>query len=79
MEFFICLINAWKELFLLGENKSYAMVSTVIIEYRFIYGSSAEIERYTFTYSPEARSLQQKYHSLPETTMPGVSCQNFWE
>jgi hypothetical protein len=49
MEFFICLINAWKELFLLGENKSYAMVSTVIIEYRFIYGSSAEIERYTFT------------------------------
>lgn len=49
------------------------MVSTVIIEYRFIYGSSAEIERYTFTYSPEARSLQQKYHSLPETTMPGVS------
>lgn len=55
------------------------MVSTVIIEYRFIYGSSAEIERYTFTYSPEARSLQQKYHSLPETTMPGVSCQNFWE
>jgi len=49
MEFFICLINAWKELFLLEENKSYAMVSTVIIEYRFVYGSSAEIERYIFT------------------------------
>lgn len=49
MEFFICLINAWKELFLLGENKSYAIVSTVIIEYRFVYGSSAEIEHYTST------------------------------
>lgn len=48
------------------------MVSTVIIEYNLFMVLLPKPSAIYSPYSPEVQSLQQKYHSLPETTIPGA-------
>lgn len=56
------------------------MVSTVIIDIDLFMILLSKPSAIHSPYSPEARSLQQKYHSFARNNHAGSQqCQNFWE
>lgn len=82
-EIFYLFDKRLKGIILLGKNKSNTMASTVIIEYRFVYGSSAETEHYTFTIFSEGIGAPAKmlllFWQLSGNHTGRQLCQNFRE